>query len=278
MTNPPTLKKLYEEAIETMRAMFPDGTDVQGTIPEATQQQVLSQFKPMLKHRMFYFVMDLTNQQIIHQHGISEQLGYHSFDLYQYLQAIPIPVLQMINHVAISTFNAIATDPTLAKFMDKSLTVDLPLRRSDGKYVLTQKSMYVLDVCPKGRVLKHLNLYTVIKEIDEKGTVIPLSPQIQSEQMLNITHLEEELKKLLESRFNKEKILRFTTAQKEVLDAVAQGMSNKEIMDYLGMAEGTVKAHKNQILRLAKNYFGDTIPVKNVEDLLYFFKHNKIAI
>ena len=73
-----------------------------------------------------------------------------------------------------------------------------------------------------------------------------------------------------EPMYNANKIERLTSREKEVLDMVVSGLTNKEIAKSLYLSEHTIKKHITNIL--------DKLDMRNRKDLIIYVKENNIKI
>ena len=73
-----------------------------------------------------------------------------------------------------------------------------------------------------------------------------------------------------EPMYNANNIERLTSREKEVLDMVVSGLTNKEIAKSLYLSEHTIKKHITNIL--------DKLDMRNRKDLIIYVKENNIKI
>ncbi len=274
-TTTETHKALYQEAIAIMKKLFPEG-EVEGTVEKEKQQAIIELFEKMTHYSSFCILTDVSTQRIVHSIGVEKYLGYENIDIKQYFEAIPEMILKMMLPVVSATFSIANKRTELTKFMDNSVSYDLPLRRKDGNYILTKSTLYTFDTCPKGRIKSYLTLYIVLKEIGEDYTNISLSPRVESSEKLRLKQLEDELAVKITEQLAKLKKLQFSRGEKEVLSAIKQGQSNKEIVKYLDVTENTVKTYKNRILEKTRLFFGNDINFPSSKALVDFLEENKV--
>jgi hypothetical protein len=273
-----TNKTLYKDALGIMEYLFPRGQEITGTIEEDEKMKVLTLFEGMLDFHCFYFVIDIPEKRIRYANGIEQHLGYQHFNLERYFVSIPIPVLQVLNQMALAAHNIASSNKAISRFMDNSVVIDLPLKRLDGKHILTQRSSYVFDLCPKGKITQYLDFFVVLKEIDEVSSNIPISPRVKSKQKLSISLLEEKLNVSILSQFTEDKKMYITKSEKEVLDAFRNNKSVTEISEDLGITQSTVKTLKTRIIQRVEKYFGDKITLNSTKELIHFIDNNGLKL
>lgn len=264
-------KNTYSQIKDFARELYQNQENYRFLISEEMQQEELHRLKSGLREEQFFVVIDLLKFSIIDVGGV-EALGYNErqFTLQRYFEMIPSQGVQsLMTTLGKQTF--LHRGEELIGFLKPSYIVQLPIKVYQGneKIYLVKRVISPWQITKCGKITAYLSHFTIIKEYNYEG----LEPRLSG--------IPEHLQQMLLSKFNTDfnqlnsSENKFSPKQLIALELyLDETKSTKEIALLLKIGYTTLKDYNKEILKRAREMFGDDIPVRTAKDVALYLKSN----
>lgn len=255
--------------------LYPLDAKYDGIVSYEKQLEHIESLKKSISYEQLFFVLNLENRQIEHAHGLEDWLGLHSsqFDIYRYLSIIHPSHYLSLMHLASSSFKIANSGDYDLAFMSHRVVIQIPLRHSNGKYLLFKRTLYPFQIDKSGKVTAYLNHFVLLREYLEEDSLamrVSLNTRIVSlGEHDSVTN-----DKL--ARVSNYGALPFNKQYLKFLKRLADypESTNKELAAYCNVKESTVSKSWNvRINKIAKEFFkkerfGDGEKVKHIASFM----------
>lgn len=219
-----------------------------------------------LMPQKFALVLNIKTQEIEFHLNTEKFLTYKGvFDLKKFFQLLHPDFIMDYLKWGQSVYTYVIQNRHLLDPLNQNARITIPLKLSDGQYHWVQQEALPLQADKDNNLVSHLNIYTVLHEMDEKENV-----QLSSRLYNNGFEVKEWTQMLWKDFFTR-RPFDLTEELQRIIYLLHQDMTldNKAIAEHLGKSKHTIDKQNKHILARAREAF-PTQTFETIKDLVRF--------
>jgi hypothetical protein len=247
-----------QKLIRMLNKLYPKNKEYFPTISDERCLHELEKIKKTIDYEQFIIVIDLLQQKVTHCYGVQQWLGYENetFSLEKYISIVHPSRIDLLITLAEASIETANSNEQEVGFMEQKQILQLPLLHRKGHYIFVKKCSYPFQIDKKGRIISHLNHFTIMNEKFDSSD--SMKPEIKSEYIVNNITAETIIKKKTQQLIQQsKKFVGLNQIQLNILTQIANHPEKTQavIFDELGINKNTRNTHTNRILGHAREYY-----------------------
>ncbi|MDZ7899339.1 MAG: hypothetical protein U5N85_15110 [Arcicella sp.] len=259
----------FKSVKEYTQKIFLEDKEEKNQVSLKIQEEEIKKIEAGLRFEQFYFVVDVVNFKIIKAKGL-ETLGYHTetFDLLQYAQTIASKgVLDLMGVFWKNIFDFNQKGISHLQFLKPKFIAQIPMKHKNGDIYLIKRSITPFQYTNTGKLTQYLSEFTIVKKFNNEAP----EPRFMDMPETFV----EKFNLFVSSSFIWEESP-FSSKEMDILRkyvSTDRNQTAKQLSLELSMTTETLKFYNKEILRKAKDYFGEIYSFDTAMDVAFFLKN-----
>ncbi|MHA4844531.1 hypothetical protein ACX0G7_10225 [Flavitalea antarctica] len=217
------------------------------------QQREIGLLKQTMNNERFFFVVNLMDFELEEINGVSRYLGYseRDFTFKRYWNGVIHPGKEALKLLARQMYEILCSGQYPLEFMVQRFTSMVPLKHSNGHYILTKKTSSVFQYSSDNRLLSYIDEFTIIGDYNGE----PLNPRMWFDYNEKDSTLKKQMLSNIMKDFEGMKI--FAAKEFQIARKIAYNpnITPAELAQEFELQPSSINTYYKRFLEKARDYF-----------------------